>query len=105
MFLINIHLNKINLKTLFDLYENFPALVIWSPCCLQALACCAGVRFRLLLLALQHCRQTQRHGRYLQGQTCPGHIALLFDRILATALQTFRAPPAWYGKWSKEQAR
>ena len=66
---------------------------------------CAGVRFRLLLLALQHCKQTQRHGRHLKGQTCPGHIALLFDRILATALQTFRAPPAWYGKWSKEQAR
>ena len=65
----------------------------------------AGARFRLLLLALQHCRQTQRHGRYLRGQHCPGHIALLFDRILATALHTFRAPPAWYGNWTKEQAR
>lgn len=65
----------------------------------------AGARFRLLLLAVQHCRQTQQHQRYQHGQTCKPQIAVLFDRIMATALQTFRAPPAWYGKWQKHQAR
>ena len=65
----------------------------------------AGARFRLLLLAVQHCRQTQQHQRFQRGQSCPPHIAGLFERIMATALQTFRAPPAWYGKWSKSQAR
>lgn len=64
-----------------------------------------GTRFRLLLLAVQHCRQTQQHQRYRHGQTWPPHIAVLFERIMATALQTFRAPPAWYGKWPKNQAR
>lgn len=64
-----------------------------------------GTRFRLLLLALQHCRQTQQHQRYQHGQVCPPHIAVLFERIMATALQAFRAPPAWYGKWHKNQAR
>ncbi|KAA6416579.1 MAG: phosphatidylinositol 4-kinase alpha-like, partial [Trebouxia sp. A1-2] len=64
-----------------------------------------GTRFRLLLLALQHCRQTQQHQRYQHGQICPPHIAVLFERIMATALAAFRAPPAWYGKWHKNQAR
>ncbi len=88
------------------------ARVYWSQICLDvttpiltSLSYCTGTRFRLLLLALQHCRQTQQHQRYQHGQICPPHIAVLFERIMATALQAFRAPPAWYGKWHKNQAR
>ena len=81
----------------------------YSTCCMhlsqKTWHCTAGARFRLLLLGLQHCRQTQQHQRYQHGVTCSPHIAVLFERILAAALQSFSAPPTWYGKWQKNEAR
>ncbi|KAK9812698.1 hypothetical protein WJX72_002251 [[Myrmecia] bisecta] len=62
----------------------------------------SGARFRLLLLALRYCHQMQAAR---PNQPCPLPVMVLFERILQAALQWFRAPPAWYGRWTIEEAR
>ena len=85
--------------------QSVSVILLFPHASRQDMFCSAGTRFRLLLLALQHCRQTQQHQRYQHGTACPAHITVLFERILATALQAFSAPPTWFGKWQKTEAR
>ncbi len=70
----------------------------------QPIGAPAGARFRLLLLALRHCKQcladaTQR------SVAAPFATTMLLEKVLAIALQYFQAPPAWYGRWTKSEAR
>ena len=70
----------------------------------QPLAAPAGARFRLLLLALRHCKQCQADATQ-RGVACPFATTMLLEKVLAMALQYFQAPPAWYGRWTKSEAR
>ena len=70
----------------------------------QPVAAPAGARFRLLLLALRHCKQCQADATQ-RGVACPFAATMLLEKVLAIALQYFKAPPAWYGRWTKSEAR
>ena len=70
----------------------------------QPIAAPAGARFRLLLLALRHCKQCQADATQ-RGVACPFAATMLLEKVLAIALQYFKAPPAWYGRWTKSEAR
>ena len=64
----------------------------------------AGARFRLLLLALRHTKQCQADSSQ-RGLPCPFAVMMLQEKVLALALQYFQAPPTWYGRWTKAEAR
>lgn len=62
---------------------------------LTALPASAGARFRLLALALSLC--LEQHGAASRrNKPCPLPVLLLYEQVLAAALQWFELPEAWH---------
>ncbi|KAL4857248.1 Phosphatidylinositol 4-kinase alpha 1 [Chlorella vulgaris] len=62
---------------------------------LTTLPASAGARFRLLALALSLC-QEQHGAASRRNKPCPLPVLLLYEQVLAAALQWFELPEAWH---------
>ncbi|KAL4452207.1 hypothetical protein ABPG75_007869 [Micractinium tetrahymenae] len=76
-------------------WRLFSASLADAGRCLTAHPASTGARFRLLHLALKHCRAQQAQAA-ARGKPCPLPILLLFEQVLAAALQWFELPQAWH---------